>query len=174
MSDRLEPLLELLARGRAVSLRARGASMRPFVRDGDVVLLSPPGDPLRLAAGELLLALRGGALRLHRAVRVDRSAGRVELRGDALRESDGWFQARELVARVRALTRGGRAVPGVLWRGPLPLLAAPALRAGRAALAFAAASGPPLTRPAGRIEDPRRPAAPPPRAERPPPWPPDR
>lgn len=143
MKGQLEPLLELLARGRSVSLRARGASMRPFVRDGDVVLLSPPGDLTRLPAGELLLALRGGALRLHRAVRVDRVALRVELRGDALRESDGWFEARELVAHVRALTRGGRAVPALLWRGALPLLAAPALRAGRAALAISLPPFPP-------------------------------
>ena len=115
--DTLPLLLEHLRAGRAVTLRARGASMRPALQDGDVVTLAPPRRPL---PGDVVCAQRGGALRLHRVVAAEGT--RLLLRGDALRADDSWFDAAEVCGVVRAVHRGGQPVSALLWRGALPPL----------------------------------------------------
>lgn len=112
---------ELLWRGLPVSLRARGGSMWPFLRDGDVLTVLPLDRPARL--GEVLAVRRGDELVVHRAVRV---RGRfAELQGDALSRSDGSFAAADLLGRVVLLRRGAKShAPATLF----PLLAAPLLR----------------------------------------------
>ena len=94
--------------------------MHPFVRDGDVLTLLPPQG---LACGDVALATRGGALRLHRVLAVD-GEGRVLLRGDALRQGDGWYSNAEVVARAGSLRRGSRTLPRALWSGRLLLVLA--------------------------------------------------
>ncbi|MBS2021487.1 MAG: S24/S26 family peptidase [Deltaproteobacteria bacterium] len=144
-----ELLLDLLARGQHVTLRARGASMLPLVHDGDVLtlasLLRPrrEGESVRpLRVGELVLAVRGEDLRVHRVIALE--AGRARLRGDALHEDDGVFDLAHLHGRVVAVRRGDRPLSRWRWAGRLPLVLVWAfrlLRRARALLRRRAISG---------------------------------
>jgi hypothetical protein len=69
---------ELLRKGSAVRLVARGGSMWPWIRDGATVVISP-----RLPdKGDIAAAIHEGSLILHRVMRI--SANELHLRGDAL------------------------------------------------------------------------------------------
>lgn len=96
--------LELLARGESITLRARGASMWPFVLDGDVLTLAPTARP-RL--GEVVLLRQGDFGVVHRVVAA--LGGRFAVKGDALPRLDGWFSAARLPARVVSVRRDGEA-----------------------------------------------------------------
>ena len=102
--------LELLSRGEDVTLRARGASMWPFLLDGDVVTLTPCGRrPPRM--GEVVLLRQGDFGLIHRVVAVVPAPGwpcqpRFAVKGDALPRLDGWFAPERLPARVARVRRG--------------------------------------------------------------------
>lgn len=113
--DTLPLLLEHLRAGRPVTVRARGASMRPSLRDGDVITLTPRVHPRR---GDVACAVRAGSLRLHRVVATE--GERVLLRGDALLTDDGWFEPTEVYGVVRDIRRGGKPVAALFFRGALP------------------------------------------------------
>ena len=145
---RLELLEELLARGKPVTVRARGGSMWPALRDGDVLTLRkiPQGLDLqgpkyffssgKITQGLDLQALKhrevvavrcGDALVIHRAVR--RWGAVVVLRGDACPAPDGAFPLAAVLGRVVAVRRAGRPVP--LRRGWLAPLFRTLRRAAR-------------------------------------------
>jgi hypothetical protein len=117
---------QLLGAGAAVELEARGGSMSPWVRDGDVVTITPFG-----AAGTALLrpgavvAFRhpqGDRLVVHRLLRRE-GAGWLA-RGDRSRQPDGVVAGGDLLGLVVGVARRG-------WRVPLPR--------GRAGLALVSA-----------------------------------
>ncbi|MEZ4466169.1 MAG: S24/S26 family peptidase [bacterium] len=114
--------LEALAAGHAVRLRARGASMVPFVQDGDVLILAP--DAAHAGIGDLVLVPRGDFGVVHRI--VARLGQRVCVKGDALPVPDGWFDRRRLPARVVGIERGETLVALRPWAAvPRSLLTAP-------------------------------------------------
>ncbi len=121
-----ELAFEALARGLPVRFCARGASMRPWVRDGDVLVLAP--DAELADVGDLVLVPVSDFGVVHRV--VARWGHQVWVKGDALPWPDGWFDRRRLKARVVAIERGGRlvAMPRLapvarsLATGPLRLL----------------------------------------------------
>jgi hypothetical protein len=135
---------ELLERGREVKLRARGNSMFPLIRDGDLLTLSSLARaPQR---GEVIAAIRGSQLLIHRVLRADEQG--VVLQGDALLIADGWFPfqvapqretnaptsppQRRVIGRVALALRGTRplgawrlrGVPARAWLHLLPLFTA--------------------------------------------------
>ncbi len=100
-------LQTVLAKGAAFRFRARGASMNPFIRDGDVVTLSPwEGD--FLSSGDVVAFCHPetGRLVIHRIVRK-KSQGFL-LRGDSCLKSDGLVQASGIFGRVTKVERSGR------------------------------------------------------------------
>ncbi len=146
---RLALLEELLRRGQRATVRARGGSMWPALRDGDVLTLQGITEALNLQglkysapSGEITkdldlqsikhrdaVAVRcGDALVIHRAVRILGDA--VLLRGDACPAPDGAFPLSAVLGRVAAVRRNGRAVR--LSRGRLAPLFRLLLRAARA------------------------------------------
>lgn len=101
-------LLEALARGRTVSLTARGGSMWPFIRDGDRLTLAPLDRAARV--GDVVWVRAGTAPGpIHRVRRIDRER-RVCVQGDASIVPDGWFRQADLLGRVVAVERRGRRV----------------------------------------------------------------
>jgi hypothetical protein len=104
--DPLDLFAELLGRGLPVTIRARGGSMRPALRDGDVLTVAPLRGPLLV--GEVVAARRGGLLALHRVREVQ--GGRVRLCGDACAQDDGFFEPAEVLGRAVAARRGDRAL----------------------------------------------------------------
>jgi len=118
--------VELMAEGGGLRFRAHGRSMRPFILDGDVLVIERIS-PANLRTGDIaLFRSRGGSVLAHR---VCRSVGKGEqtswtTRGDALFMQDPSFGEDRLLGRVATVERGGRIrrvdaglgrLAGVLW-----------------------------------------------------------
>lgn len=104
---------EILASGATLRFRARGGSMRPFIKDGDFLEIHPLLDrPVRV--GDILLfRYAQHPLLVHRVVRVappsshDPSPGFVT-QGDAVLRPDGCIPAQAVLGRVASIERRGR------------------------------------------------------------------
>jgi uncharacterized repeat protein (TIGR01451 family) len=118
---------ELLAAGRALRFRARGGSMRPAIRDGDVVHVQPVR-AVTIHRGDVVLVRKDdGRLLVHRVVairREPRGSRTYVIKGDALACLDGSVPQERVLGRVTSVERGGtrielgRALPrivGLLW-----------------------------------------------------------
>lgn len=93
-------------RGGAFSFTATGRSMRPFIRNGDLVTLSPlrkmpplPGEVVAFRHPHL------DRLVLHRVCRVD--SGFLWIRGDHQRETDAVIDIQQILGVVTRIRRNG-------------------------------------------------------------------
>jgi hypothetical protein len=136
--DFRELLRQTLARGVPLRFAAAGASMDPFIKDGDVLTVSPL--PPRLSPGDIVAAVSpaNGLVVVHRAVGL--RGGAVLLKGDNLRTPDGLARGDALLGRVTRVERGGRPVTLGIGRWPRAIallsrinLLRPAARIGAAA-----------------------------------------
>ena len=99
---------ELLTAGNSVRFRAKGSSMRPFIRAGDLVEIIPVviAD---LRRGDVLLFGSGkkGQLMLHRLVQIRRKGDQATLilQGDANRYPDGAILPEQVIGRAVAVKR---------------------------------------------------------------------
>ena len=76
-ADFLPLAAEILAEGRALRFKARGGSMYPFVRDGDVVHVKPV-EGSAVGVGDVVLCRYGeNRLVAHRVIGVSRERGQV-------------------------------------------------------------------------------------------------
>lgn len=102
----LELLRTMMERGLPLRMRARGASMKPMIRDDDIVTITPMGgrEP---RVGEVLACVRPGAERLvlHRV--VAREAGGWLLRGDNCTMADGVVPPQDVLGAVTRVERNG-------------------------------------------------------------------
>ena len=101
---------EVLGKGGGLRFRARGTSMRPFIRDGDVVLVEP-AVPSGLKRGEIVLCRRPwGSHTVHRLVRLQSSAEGLSLitKGDNAAFCDLPIPVTEMMGRVVEIERNGR------------------------------------------------------------------
>jgi hypothetical protein len=118
----LAGLLRLAADERLpIRFQARGGSMRPFIRDGDTITVSPlprPGPRF----GEVVAFLHpiSGQVIVHRVIR--REAGRFWTQGDSVGDGEGPMEASHLLGGVSRLERAGR--PRRLGLGPERVLIA--------------------------------------------------
>ena len=120
----------VLERGDSLRFRACGNSMRPFICDGDVLLVR---SGLETRPGDVVLCRTGdGRLLAHRVARVDRQSRprSILLQGDACPWPDGLVPVDNVLGRVVAVERGARRVRldaglsrwlGWLWIGAWPL-----------------------------------------------------
>ena len=122
---------EILRAGSALRFRARGASMSPLVRDGDVVLVRPV-DPGLVRVGDVVLCRSEcGRTVLHRVIRREVCQGRCAfiVQGDRAARADGLVPAAEIYGRVASVERHGAEIdhidldqPGMRWLGWLAVL----------------------------------------------------
>jgi phage repressor protein C with HTH and peptisase S24 domain len=107
-----ELLRAVLDKGKPFRFRARGLSMSPFIKDGDVVTVAP----LRGATpqtGDIAAFLHPatGQLAIHRIVGA--KSGRFTLKGDNAVETDGALPAATLLGLVTRVERNGSLIrPG--------------------------------------------------------------
>jgi len=98
-----------LSRGIPFRFKARGFSMTPFIRDGDIVTIRPLAgrDP---KAGEVVaVVLPGtGKLLIHRI--VSRNGTFFTVKGDNLRESDGTVPGDRILGIAATIERGGKKI----------------------------------------------------------------
>jgi hypothetical protein len=97
---------QILKQGRCLRIRARGGSMTPFLRDGDVALVTPAERAAVRVGDVICYETAPGRLFLHRV--ITRQGARVVAKGDALTSSDV-IALPQILGTVRAVVRGGRA-----------------------------------------------------------------
>jgi hypothetical protein len=106
----LQDFLEVvLARGASFRFRARGFSMHPFIKDGDVITVSPwrgarlhPGDVVAFCQPDT------GKLVVHRILAIN-SQGFL-LQGDNNPGADGLAPSAGILGRVARVERNGRII----------------------------------------------------------------
>lgn len=100
----------VLDKGKAFRFEARGASMHPVIRDGDVVTVRPvAGAEARTGDVVAFVHPADGGVRIHRIVETEGPAYR--LKGDNALSEDGPVPAAAILGRVDRVERDGRAVP---------------------------------------------------------------
>jgi signal peptidase len=112
-----EALLELmravLSRGVPFRFRARGWSMAPFIRDGDVITVTPVPHGLP-RIGQVVAFVTPGEERLVVHRMVGRRGGALLIQGDsAPHGADGIIPGENILGRVTRVERNGRDV----WLG---------------------------------------------------------
>lgn len=103
---------DVLRRGHSVRFRANGASMRPNIREGEVITVAPV-QPAQIRRGDVVLYRSSRGVIAHRVVRITRRPdGSVALlpRGDASRTCDEPVEEAAVLGRVVAVERDGRRV----------------------------------------------------------------
>lgn len=100
LSPEEKDLLSRLRAGESVWLKARGASMSPLLRGGDVLEIVPS---LRIKPGMIALVNTPWGLRCHRVVSVE--DGKIVLRGDSL-EDEEQVVREQVLGEVRTVWRG--------------------------------------------------------------------
>jgi signal peptidase I len=119
---------QVLRRGRCLRIKARGGSMTPFLRDGDVALVAPAEAEAIRVGDVICYETAPGRLFLHRV--VARQGARVVARGDAL-TSTAVISVRRVLGTVRAIERQGRTrrldTRAARWRSRVVAFLSPAL-----------------------------------------------
>jgi len=101
---------DILKRGKSIRFQARGWSMRPFIRDGDFITVSPVEDSA-LKTGDVVLYLGGeNQVIVHRIINKYKREGRITLvvKGDAVFGSAEKVEAQNVLGKVTTIERNGR------------------------------------------------------------------
>ncbi len=110
----LDLMRAVLDRGVPFRFRARGGSMSPFVRDGDVVTVEPAAAPVRTGDIVAFVDPASRRLRVHRVAATRGDA--FLLKGDNVEVPDGMVQRDGILGRVVRVERDGS--PVRLGTGP--------------------------------------------------------
>lgn len=111
---------EILRSGNRLRFRAKGVSMMPFVRDGELLVIQPTSN---VRFGDIVLCRTADErVIVHRVVSVGN--GGILTQGDACRQPDSIVTEEDVLGRVVAVERGKRVQNldeglqrwlGVLW-----------------------------------------------------------
>lgn len=96
-----EVVRPLLAQGLSVRFQARGASMSPAIRDGEIVEVIP-AIVTELRKDDIVLAKTNHGFRLHRIVLTDHARDRFVTRGDCGQENDPALTGSQILGLARA------------------------------------------------------------------------
>lgn len=98
----------ILMSGRPVRFRVSGSSMLPSLRDGDVILVGPPGRPYERGDVAAFVTRPSGPLLVHRLHAA--GGGVYRFKGDNASSFDPPVAAEGLIGLVLDAERGGRSV----------------------------------------------------------------
>lgn len=99
----------VLRKDRPFRFRARGNSMSPFIRDGDILTVSPvPSNALTLGDIAAVIHPETRKLVIHRV--MDLSETSVVIRGDNSPSADKPIARSDILGRVSRIERNGRGV----------------------------------------------------------------
>src|SRR5579863_5518262 len=94
-------LRELLGKGLSVRFQARGASMSPVIRDGEIVQVTPV-IVSKLRKDDIVLAKSNYGFRLHRIVFADYARNVFITRGDCGQENDPALTGSQILGLAKA------------------------------------------------------------------------
>ena len=104
---------EILSAGQLLRFRAKGGSMSPFIRNGDIIEVLPDaGSPIR--RGDVVLCRQlSGKLFAHRVIRTYQTGDsrRLIVQGDALSHPDGEIDSGQVLGRVITVEHNGKKLP---------------------------------------------------------------
>jgi hypothetical protein len=107
-------LRAVLDKGVPFRFRATGFSMSPFIRNGDVLTVSPLSGRPRLGDVIAFVNQGTGGLAIHRVVGT--SAGGCIIRGDNSSRDDGYVPEANMLGRITKVERNGKKI--LLGLGP--------------------------------------------------------
>ena len=111
--------LELLQAGLLVRFQARGASMSPAIRDGEVVYVRPAAET-NLCQGDIVLVKCEKGFRLHRLIREDSFRDVFITRGDCGQQDDPPVRREQILGVVVGKdVRVGRGMVTARFNGSL-------------------------------------------------------
>ena len=101
-----DAVADSLEAGDAVRLRVGGASMRPFLNEGEEVRIVP-ARPEDLRSGDIVLVRTMGGATLHRVLSLDLRDATLRTKGDGTRRADPPMAAGAIVGKADAVLRKG-------------------------------------------------------------------
>lgn len=106
-------LVGLLEAGYSLRLTAKGTSMNPLIREGDVVLIDPIGSQLPKPSEIVFFINKQGDLVLHRVLKRWKKDDKVLylLKGDQVANTDGIYVQAKIIGRLKAIERAGSLLP---------------------------------------------------------------
>ena len=107
-------LRAVLEKGVAFRFQATGFSMSPFIRNGDVLTVSPLSGRPRLGDVVAFVKQETGGLAIHRVVAT--SAGGCIIRGDNSFRDDGFVPEADILGCITKVERSGKKI--LLGLGP--------------------------------------------------------
>ena len=107
-------LRAVLDKGVSFRFRATGFSMSPFIRNGDVLTVSPLSGGPHLGDVVAFVKRQTGGLVIHRVVRT--GAGHCLIRGDNSSRDDGYVSEADILGRITKVERSGKKI--LLGLGP--------------------------------------------------------
>lgn len=108
----LELAAEILGRGKTLRFQARGVSMRPLVRDGDVLLVKPI-DPQSIRLGDVVLCKNQAEQAVvHRVIckRQEPDGLAYQVKGDQSVQPDGWLPVGCVYGKLIGIERDGQSI----------------------------------------------------------------
>jgi signal peptidase I len=104
--------IEVLKAGHDLRFEARGWSMRPLVRDGDVLLVRPAGNGEIAVADIVLYRSPRRGIVVHRVVGIRRDGHErvLSVKGDAARRPDPAVLESHVAGKIVAIERSGRSI----------------------------------------------------------------
>lgn len=101
---------EILKKGKSIRFQVRGWSMRPFIRDGDVIFVSPIENSSFKTGDVVLYSTEGNKVIVHRIIKKDKKDGRMTLlvKGDATSGFADKVDVKNVLGKVTAVERDGR------------------------------------------------------------------
>ena len=100
---------ELLGCGVSIRFRARGTSMAPLIREGDLVTVRPIGSGCARVGDVVLFRAEEGRAMVHRVIRHGANGGLswYTIQGDRVDRPDGTFDDAQLCGRAVEVCRDG-------------------------------------------------------------------
>jgi hypothetical protein len=117
-TDFEELAVHVLEGGYDLRFRARGSSMFPLLRDGDILDVQPIGETSSIRSGEIVLYRSlGRGIVVHRVVGILREGeeGILLVKGDAAHTPEPQVPASNVLGRVVSTERQGRRRPAGGW-----------------------------------------------------------
>ena len=111
-ADFEELAVYLLQAGHALRFRARGTSMHPLVRDGDVLDVWPVGQSATGVGDVVLYRSPHKGIVVHRVVNIRRQEEKTILlvKGDSAARADPQVEESQVLGRVESIHRRGRTI----------------------------------------------------------------